>query len=112
MKSGGLLRNMLVACALAALVAASAGVAIGRADIGLGLAAGLLLGSLNGYLIQELMARGTPFAASGVFRILLFSSFALLAAITLHAIAWTIPLGIGLAQLVLVAVGLRQGLRA
>ena len=112
MKAVGLLRNTVVACALAAAAAAFLGVATGHAGVGFGLSAGLLLGSLNGYLIQGLMARGTPFAASGVIRILAFSSLTVLAAFTLHAIAWTIPLGIGLAQLVLVGAGLRQGLRA
>jgi hypothetical protein len=112
MKSGGLLRDMVVACVLVALVAAGAGAATAHLGLGLGLAAGLMLGSLNGYLMQSLMVRGTPFAASGIFRILLFSSFALLAVLTLRSIAWTVPLGIGLAQLVMVAVALRRGLRA
>jgi hypothetical protein len=112
MKSAGLLREMVVACMAAALVAAGAGAVAGHFDIGLGLAAGLALGSLNGHLMQSLMVRGTPFAASGIFRILLFSSFALIAVLTLRSIAWTVPLGIGLAQLVLVVVAVRRGLRA
>jgi hypothetical protein len=112
MKSAGLLRDMFVACALVALAAAAAGAATGHVGVGLGLAAGLMLGSLNGYLLQGLMDRGTPFAASGIFRILLFSSFALIAVLTLRSIAWTVPLGIGLAQLVMVGVALRRGLRA
>jgi hypothetical protein len=112
MKSAGLLRDMVVACALGALVAAGAGAVTGHLGVGVGLAAGLMLGSLNGYLLQGLMDRGTPFAASGIFRILLFSSFALIAVVTLRSIAWTVPLGIGLAQLVMVGVALRRGLRA
>jgi len=112
MKSAGLLRDMVVACLLAALAAAGAGAVTGHLDVGLGLATGLTLGSLNGYLLQGLMNRGTPFAASGIFRILLFSSFALLAVLTLRSIAWTVPLGIGLAQLVMVVVAVRRGLRA
>lgn len=112
MKSGGLLRDMVVACSLAALAAAGAGAATGHLGVGLGLAAGLMLGSFNGYLMQGLMARGTPFAASGIFRMLLFSSFALIAVLTLRSIAWALPLGIGLAQLILAGVALRRGLRA
>jgi len=112
MKSAGLLRDMVVACLLAALAAAGAGAVTGHLDVGLGLAAGLTLGSLNGYLLQGLMDRGTPFAASGIFRILLFSSFALIAVLTLRSIAWTVPLGIGAAQLVMVVIAVRRGLRA
>jgi hypothetical protein len=112
MKSGGLLRDMVVTCAVIAVAAAGAGAITGHIATGLGLAAGLMLGSVNGYLIQGLMDRGTPFAASGVLRILLFSSFALAAAMALRSIAWTIPLGIGIAQLVMVGVGVRRGLRA
>jgi hypothetical protein len=79
--------------------------------IGFGLAAGILLGSFNGYLIQGLLGRRTPFVASSLLRIVLFSSVVLLAALMLRGIAWTLPLGIGVAQLVLVVVGIRQGLR-
>jgi hypothetical protein len=79
--------------------------------IGFGLAAGILLGSCNGYLIQGLLGRRTPFVAGSLLRIVLFSSVVLLAALMLRGIAWTLPLGIGVAQLVLVAVGIRQGLR-
>lgn len=112
MKSGSLLRDMVLTCAVAAIGSASVGAVTGHAAAGLGLSAGLLLGSMNGYMIQGLMARGTPFAASGLVRILFFSSLVLLAATALHALAWTVPLGIGLAQLVMVAVGLKQVLRA
>lgn len=112
MKSGGLLRDMIVACMLVALAAAGAGAVAGHLGVGLGLGAGLMLGSLNGYLMQSLMVRGTPFAASGILRILLFSSFALIAVFALRTIAWTVPLGIGLAQLIMVVVALRRGLRA
>jgi hypothetical protein len=112
MMPSGLLRDMVGVCVLAALVAAGAGAATGHLGVGLGLAAGLMLGSLNGYLIQGLMERGTPFAASGTLRILLFSSFALIAVLALRSIAWTVPLGIGLAQLIMVAAALRRGLRA
>jgi hypothetical protein len=112
MKSTSLLRDMVVTCAVMAIAAVAVGALTGYLPQGLGLAAGLALGSLNGFLIQGLMARGTPFAASGLLRIMFFSSLVLVAAFALHAIAWTLPLGIGLAQLVMVGVGVRQGLRA
>jgi hypothetical protein len=40
------------------------------------------------------------------------SSLVLLAAVIFGTQAWTVPLGIGLGQLVMVAAGVRQGLRA
>lgn len=111
MTSGRLLKKMAAACVVLAIASSAIGLITGYALTGAGLAIGLLLGSLNGYLMQSLMARGTPFALSGLVRILLFSSFVLIAALTLRTVAWTIPLGIGLAQLALVAVSVRQGTR-
>ena len=112
MTLGGLLRRMATACLVLAAASAVIGFAIGRPGPGIGMAAGILLGSLNGYLIQGLMSRGTPFAASGLFRILFFSSLVLVAAFTLRSSAWAFALGIGIAQLVMVAVSIRQGMRA
>jgi hypothetical protein len=42
----------------------------------------------------------------------MFTSIVVIAALILGSAAWTLPLGIGLAQLVLVGAGIRQGLRA
>ena len=79
MTSGGLLRQTVLACAIAAAGAAVVASALGHVEVGLAMAAGLLLGSLNGYLIQGLLNRGTPFVAASLMRILLFSSLVLLA---------------------------------
>lgn len=111
MTSGGVLKTTAIGCALAAAGALAAGVATGHPAVGAGLAAGLLLGSANGYLLQALLGRGTPFVASTLLRIALFSSLVIAAAFVLRAAAFAVPLGIGLAQLVLVGVGMRQGLR-
>jgi hypothetical protein len=78
----------------------------------MGIGAGLLLGSLNGYLLQALLGRGTPMVAGSLLRLVVFTSVVLVAALMLGSAAWTLPLGIGLAQLVLVGAGVRQGLRA
>jgi hypothetical protein len=78
----------------------------------MGLAAGLLLGSLNGYLIQSLLGRGTPFVAGSLLRLVMFSTVAIAAALLLRGVGWSVPLGIGVAQLVMVGAGVRQGLRA
>jgi hypothetical protein len=108
--SGGLLRTTVVACAAVAVVAAAAGSMGGHTIVGIGVAAGLVLGSLNGYLLQGLIARGVPFMAASLMRILFFSSLVLMAALILRGAAWTVALGIGCAQLVMVAAGIRQGL--
>ena len=111
MTSGGLLRQTVLACSIAAAGAAVVASALGHIEAGLAMAAGLMLGSLNGYLIQGLLNRGTPFVAASLMRILLFSSLVLIAAMTLRANAWALALGIGMAQLVMVGVGIRRGLR-
>jgi hypothetical protein len=112
MTSGGVLQKTVVGCLVISVATAAVASMVGQMAVGFGLAAGLMLGSLNGYLIRGLLSRGAPFAASSLLRILLFSSLVLGAALVLRGIAWTIPLGIGVAQLVMVAVGVRQGLRA
>ena len=107
-----MLKTTVAACAVlaAALVATTA--LTGHLSLGLGVAAGLLLGSLNGYLIQALLGRGTPMVAGSLLRLVMFSSIVLVAALMLGTAAWTLPLGIGIAQLVMVGAGIRQGLRA
>ena len=111
MTSGGLLRQTVVACAILAAAAVVVASTLGHPGEGLGLAAGLILGSLNGYLIQGLLVRGAPFVAASLLRIVLFSSIVLLAALALRGQAWALALGIGLAQLVMVAGSVRAGLR-
>ena len=112
MTSGVLLRDTVAACVIVATAIAAAGLLAGHPSLGFGLAAGVMVGSLSGYLIQGLMSRGTPFVASSLFRIVFFSSLVLVAAFVLRPTAWTIPMGIAVAQLVMVAVGLRLGIRA
>jgi hypothetical protein len=112
MTSGGLLRKTVAACSVLAIATAVAGTLTDHVQIGFGVGAGLLLGSLNGYLIQELLKRGMPFVASSLFRIVSLTAIVLLAALLLRGNAWTVALGIGVAQLVMVAVSIRQGFRA
>jgi hypothetical protein len=109
--SAGLLRQTVLACSIAAAGAAVVASVLGHVEAGLAMAAGLVLGSLNGYLIQGLLNRGTPFVAASLIRILFFSSLVLIAALTLRTNAWALALGIGIAQLVMVGVGIRSGLR-
>lgn len=111
MTSGGLVQKTVVACAIFSVAAVAGASLTGHIGLGLGFAAGLMIGSLNGYLIQGLLTRGTPFVAGSLLRILLFSSVVLLAAFALRGAAWTVALGIGLAQLVMVAFSIRQRAR-
>jgi hypothetical protein len=112
MTSAGVLQKTVVACSILSVAAVALAIAIGHLAIGVGLAAGLLLGSANGYLIQGLINRGAPFVAASLLRILFFTSIVLIAALSLREAAWPLALGIGLAQLVMVAVGVRTGLRS
>lgn len=101
----------MVVCSIAAVAATVIASVLGHPAAGLAMAAGLLLGSLNGYLIQGLLNRGAPFAASSLVRILFFSSLVLMGAFILRSNAWALALGIGLAQLVMVGVGITRGFR-
>jgi hypothetical protein len=105
------LRQTAIGCAILAAAIVIAVSLAGHTAEGLGIGAGLLLGSLNGYLIQGLLNRGMPFVAASLIRILFFSSLVLMAAVVLHGAAWTVALGIGAAQLVMVGVGIRGGLK-
>ena len=111
MRSGGLLKTTVTACAALAAAIAAGGALTGHLPLGLGIAAGLLLGSLNGYLIQGLLGRGTPMVIGSLLRLVMFTLIVLIAALMLGTAAWSLPLGIGVAQLVMVGAGVRQGLR-
>jgi len=105
------LRQTALGCAILAAGSAVAVSLAGHPTLGLGLGAGLLAGSLNGYLIDGLLSRGAPFVAASLLRIVFFSSLVLMAAFILRSDAWAVALGIGAAQLVMTAVGLRWGLK-
>jgi hypothetical protein len=111
-KVGGLLRDTVAASAvLAVLVLFAAGVA-GHLTLGVGLGAGLVIGSLNGHLVAALLARDTPFVMGSVVRMAVLSAAGVLAAVMLGSPAYAVLLGVGAAQLIMVGAGVRQGLRA
>jgi O-antigen/teichoic acid export membrane protein len=101
-----------IGCAVLAAAIVVAATFAGHIGAGIGLAAGLLLGPVNGYAMQELLVRKTPFRLASMMRLVAFSSLVLLAAVIFGTQAWTVPLGIGIGMLVMVAAGVRQGLRA
>ena len=107
-----MLKMTTIGCAILATAIVVGSALTGHLAFGAGLAAGLLLGPVNGYAMQELLVRRTPFRLASMMRLVAFSSLVLLAAVIFGTVAWTVPLGIGLAQLVMAAAGVRQGLRA
>jgi len=109
---GGILKETVAASAAAAAVTILAGAVLGHLSTGAGLAAGLLIGSLNGHALAALMARGTPFVASTVVRLAAFSAVAIAVAILLRGDVWAVLLGVAAAQGMLVAASIRRGLRA
>jgi hypothetical protein len=107
-----LLRDTVAVSAAAAVLVIVASVVAGRLTLGIGLAAGLVIGSMNGHLLSALMAREVPFVAGSVTRMAVVSAVGVLAAFLLGSQAWAVLLGVGAAQLVMVGAGIRQGLRA
>ena len=107
-----MLRETVIASAILALVATTVGGVVGQWSIGLGLGAGLLIGSANGYAIDLLLGREAPFLATSVMRLATLSALGLLLAVALGISAWPVMIGVAGAQLVMVGTGVRQGLRA
>jgi hypothetical protein len=112
MKLGSVVRDTVVAsAALATIIVLVAGAA-GDFLLGLGVGAGLVIGSFNGPLVAGALGTGAPFVASSLVRMAVVSAIAILAAVLLGTAAWAVLIGVGAAQLIMVAAGVRQGLRA
>ncbi|HET7465978.1 MAG TPA: hypothetical protein VFL29_04885 [Candidatus Dormibacteraeota bacterium] len=107
-----MLRETVVASAAIAASAILGSLLLGQQAVGVGLAAGLIIGSLNGHALAALMVRGTPLVASTVVRLAAFSAAAIGIAFLLRSEAWAVLLGVGAAQAVMVVASIRQGLRA
>jgi hypothetical protein len=107
-----ILHETVVACATLALAAAVAAAVAGHTTFGIGIAAGLLIGSTNGYLMVALLDQEASFLFLSLMRLAVLSAVAVGAALLLQSSAWTVILGVGAAQLIMVAAGVRQGLRS
>ncbi len=97
---------------LLALVVSFAALVAGYQSVGLAIAIGLVVGALNGFMIQRVLDRRAPILATAILRLAILSFVALAAA---ALTGWSIgPLvaGIAIAQLVMVGVGAREGLRS
>jgi hypothetical protein len=106
-----MLRETVVASAfLAAAITLFAGLT-GHLTFGLAVAAGLILGSGNGYLVLALFNRGTSFVAGSMFRLITITALALMASLAFGVLVWPAILGLAAAQLVMVVASVRQGMR-
>ena len=102
-------RNATVLALAAAGVALGTGLALGHAAQGLAVAAGVVLGSVNGMLVRRSVSVGAAFAALSLSRLLLLSLLALAASLVLGIReGWLIVGGIALAQLLLVTAALKE----
>ena len=107
-----ILRETVVACAILGLAAAAVTGVTGHTSFGIGTACGLLIGSTNAYLIVALLDHESSFLFGSLMRLAILSAVALGVALLLQSSAWTVLLGVGAAQLVMVGIGVRQGRRA
>jgi hypothetical protein len=107
----GIVRETVAACVGLAAIAFLAGAVLGQMPVGAGLALGLSVGALNGELIRRVVASSSPFVVSSIVRMALLSALAILIAFALSASPVAVLLGVAAAQVVMVAVAVRQGLR-
>lgn len=112
MRAGAIQRDAVVASLILTgavmLVTGVAGQWVLGADVG----TGIVLGALNGFLIQVVLDRGAPILATSFLRLMMLTLLALLAARLMGSVVWPVVVGIAAAQLVMVGVGVRQGRRA
>ena len=106
-----MVQESVAGSAVLAVLAASAFLVTGHAQVGIGLAAGIVIGSANGLLIAASVDRAAPFVASSIGRLALLSAVALLAGLLLGGQIWPVVAGAGIAQVVMVGAAVRQGLR-
>jgi hypothetical protein len=107
-----MLRETVVGSALLAIAIVLLAGVTSHLTFGLSVAAGLMLGSGNGYLVLALINHGTPFFAGTMFRLTAITVVLLMASILFGLTMWPAVLGLAAAQLVMVAASVRQGMRA
>ncbi|HEX9095648.1 MAG TPA: hypothetical protein VF990_06040 [Candidatus Dormibacteraeota bacterium] len=107
-----LVRDTVVASIVLAAAIGLVAAFTGHLAVGVGLGAGVLIGSGNGYLVGALLDRGAPIVQGSILRLVFLSALALGAALFLGSAAWSVLLGVGIAQFVMVAAAVRRGLRA
>ena len=110
---GATLATTAIACAALAAVALVILAGSGRPGAGLALAAGLLIGSVNGHLARAALALDASFRATSLGRLAVLSAAALGFGLLLGwETAWIAVLGVAAAQMVLAAAAALQAVRA
>jgi hypothetical protein len=107
----GIQRDTMLACAGAAVLAVGGAAVAGQLAVGVGLAAGLVIGAFNAYAVAGVLERRVPFVAGTLIRLVFFSVSALAAALLIGSEAWSVLLGVGAAQLVMVAASVRRAVQ-
>ncbi len=107
-----MLRETVVASVVLAMAITLLAGLTGHLTFGLSVAAGLMLGSGNGYLVLALLNQGTPFVAGSLFRLTSITVLVLMASLVFGLSMWPAVLGLAAAQLVMVGACVRQGMRA
>jgi hypothetical protein len=111
-RAGSIQREtVIISLVLAGAVFVGAGL-VGQLMLGAAVGVGLVIGSLNGFIIKAALDRGAPMLITSFLRLALFTLLALFAARMLGGSIWPVVAGIAAAQLVMVGTGVRQGRRA
>ena len=105
MKTRNPVLTTAIACAAMALVALAIAFVLGHPRAGIALAAGLLVGSSNGYLARQGLSFGGAFRSTSGLRMTLLTAVAVgIGLLCGLDVAWLALLGVGLSQLVLAGV--------
>jgi len=107
-----ILRETVAASAVLGVAAILVGAIAGHSAVGLGSALGLVIGSSNGYLVIALLDRDSPVVFGSLVRLAALSAMAIGAALVFGSAPWSVLIGVAGAQVVMVAMSVRQGLRA
>lgn len=112
-RSGGALGATFAVCAGGAALAIPAAALLGAPALGLALAIGLLLGSVNGFMARRALAAELDFRLTSLGRLLVLSvaGLGLGFLLGMAAAPWVL-VGIGLSQLALAAVAAAWAVRA
>jgi O-antigen/teichoic acid export membrane protein len=107
-----ILRETVAGSAVLGVLALFVGAIAGHSAVGLGTALGLVIGSSNGYLVIALLDRDSPFVFGSLMRLAALSAMAIGVALVFGSAPWSVLIGVAAAQVVMVAMSVRQGLRA
>lgn len=107
-----ILRETVAVSAVLGVAAIVVAAIAGHSSVGLGVALGLVIGSSNGYLVIALLDRDSPFVFGSLMRLAALSALAIVVALVFGSAPWSVLIGVAAAQVVMVAMSVRQGLRA